>query len=731
MPFIEDLKKKAQEWAKRQAEKLKQSTIYHLPGAIAETIEKPRETFERIFAPKQIEREAQRIQKTGKVSMPRLFVEELAKETAATAIDIGKEFAKTPLKIGAEIGSRFLGGEYAKTQPAFKIPGLGEITTYTADYHQRKKEFKEKHGLSEKEATIASLLMTGGEAILDATLIASMAAKAAAPKLPALEEKIKSWYVLGQPKTIDEAKETYTQLAHQLHPDMPTGDETAFKTIQKAFETLNKKGIPNVIERAASKIFRPLVQAAYAPIREFGKPIEIPQLPLAQLPGYAEEQIMPVPMAGTIKKKIPVGKEIIKLPRVEEIAEKLGIKIIRTKSRGDTLKIQLTKLPGDKYAIKIPQNLNINSPEVQYSLWHEIGHFIDNAAYVGKNQLVSIVQRGKYSTPHSELLRKFKDYIIKHKPIKPQLTITVPKVGKFRNLEEIERADLPPEIKIKVREAWEKWIKKIENYLMQDIELFADGFARYIQNRDLMKKEAPELVKIYDEILEKEPILKTIFKKIPIETPPDIKPIVDDFLSIVKDLRKTRRLQEKLYTAERSRRLKEILKIRETSKGLESFYRELGALKGPLPHLPPEELTKIISPERAEKLRNYIDALFDYIVKHPALNEWEKIPAREALLKLMGERGGGLPTKSELKYLKRVFGNEFVKNVLEMRSTINKTLDAIVEVAGLPKAFIAAGDISATFRQALPLIYKKEFWANIPEQIKYFFSQRTFENAMK
>ena len=83
-----------------------------------------------------------------------------------------------------------------------------------------------------------------------------------------------------------------------------------------------------------------------------------------------------------------------KLPRAEEFAKKMGIEIKRTKS-GTGIDIRLeTDLKTGKATLKIPEKLDINSPETQFYIWHEIGHYLDQARfYGGKGQMTSQIRR--------------------------------------------------------------------------------------------------------------------------------------------------------------------------------------------------------------------------------------------------------------------------------------------------------------------------------------------------
>jgi len=215
-----------------------------------------------------------------------------------------------------------------------------------------------------------------------------------------------------------------------------------------------------------------------------------------------------------------------KLPRAEEFAKKLGIETKRTKSRTGVDVILSRDPKTGKSILKIPETLDINSPETQFYIWHEIGHYFDQARFHGgRGQMTSQLQWGKYSTPNYEVLKKYKDYILKDRKL-PELQFRIVGTKKvYNSLEEMANdKSVPPEILKDTKRKYEQWLEKVKNYITQDIELFAEGFAKYITNRASMLKEAPELVEIYDEILKKEPAFTNLWKTITEEVKPEIKP---------------------------------------------------------------------------------------------------------------------------------------------------------------------------------------------------------------
>ena len=70
------------------------------------------------------------------------------------------------------------------------------------------------------------------------------------------------------------------------------------------------------------------------------------------------------------------------------------------------------------------------------------------------------------------------------------------------------------------------------------------------------------------------------------------------------------------------------------------FFAELGALKGEMPKVEFESIRGIGQQD--------IDEMFNMVKDSPLLGEWDKINARQGLIKLLGTEGGKIPTQKEL-----------------------------------------------------------------------------------
>lgn len=171
----------------------------------------------------------------------------------------------------------------------------------------------------------------------------------------------------------------------------------------------------------------------------------------------------------------------------------------------------------------------------------------------------------------------------------------------------------------------------------------------------------------------------------------------------IQDLKPIREQQEALYSNERARRVAEMVKAREGKSGIESFYAELGALKGALTKVEFESLAGKIDPQ-------VVTRLFDIVRDSPHLRPLESKDAREGLLKLFGQYGATVPTRSEIALLERVFPKATIDALVAKQPLLSSIYDKVVNLAGLSKSLRSIGDLSAPFRQGIVLVGRKEFW---------------------
>lgn len=181
--------------------------------------------------------------------------------------------------------------------------------------------------------------------------------------------------------------------------------------------------------------------------------------------------------------------------------------------------------------------------------------------------------------------------------------------------------------------------------------------------------------------------------------PPPPPPLAERLVRIreaLKAAKPVRAAQEAGYTAERGKRLKDLLGARESTSGEASLRAELSTMKGELPKVQFESLRPKIGQQD-------IDWLFDDITRSD-LGPWEKLRAKVGLGKLFGEAGGQVPQENELELLKRVFGPEIGEIARTKRTMGEKAWRAFLEVAGAAKTMMASPDLSGALRQAVFLV---------------------------
>ena len=198
---------------------------------------------------------------------------------------------------------------------------------------------------------------------------------------------------------------------------------------------------------------------------------------------------------------------IPKYKRAEDfITNVLGLEIERPKRYG-TVSVSLRRYSDGSRSIIVPATVNISSPEIQEAMWHEVGHFIDDAHYYGgRNSRYSSVQIGKYSSKYHQLLQENREYLQSDRsPIVWDITI---QKKKYSSLAEVmSDPDISEWTKtdMKIRILKQEYIQK--SYLSQDIEIFADGFAKYLRNPTKMQQELPEAARMYEQVFAQEQTL--------------------------------------------------------------------------------------------------------------------------------------------------------------------------------------------------------------------------------
>jgi len=117
------------------------------------------------------------------------------------------------------------------------------------------------------------------------------------------------------------------------------------------------------------------------------------------------------------------------------------------------------------------------------------------------------------------------------------------------------------------------------------------------------------------------------------------------------------------------------------------------------------------------------------IIDSPAVAGIEKIPAGTGLAKLLGKKGGVVPTASELALLNKVYPKELIQTILSKRAKWDKIKAGMLEGVNVPRALMASYDLSFGLRQGIFLAarYPKEFFRAFVKQFKLFGSDKAFK----
>lgn len=181
--------------------------------------------------------------------------------------------------------------------------------------------------------------------------------------------------------------------------------------------------------------------------------------------------------------------------------------------------------------------------------------------------------------------------------------------------------------------------------------------------------------------------------------------------------------QEALRTVERGVRVARAKDVAGRTAGEEGFRQELGQMAGELPRVDFASLRQVV--DQAD-----VDALNEMVKKQPGFDFFDTVHAREGLAKLFGEFGGVVPSQSELKLLNKVFGADFVNEILNKRPLLNRLHQAGVETLGLSRSIMSTLDFSAPRQAAFALFSNpRQAVGNLGILFKHWASPRAFEES--
>jgi len=176
---------------------------------------------------------------------------------------------------------------------------------------------------------------------------------------------------------------------------------------------------------------------------------------------------------------------------------------------------------------------------------------------------------------------------------------------------------------------------------------------------------------------------------------------------------KTQRETARLYKQQRAIKAGRLKAVFEKEKGAESYKEALRVLKGNL------EKGKFEMPAEFQFTKADADAILNTIYKKK-LGSFETVNASRAIMKLSGllRDEAGLPmqlVKSEIQLLSDIFPE--LRPTVALYQTLGaKAWDVFIDAANIPRAMLASGDLSVTFRQLALAVSRKP--QHLPKVLK-------------
>jgi hypothetical protein len=152
------------------------------------------------------------------------------------------------------------------------------------------------------------------------------------------------------------------------------------------------------------------------------------------------------------------------------------------------------------------------------------------------------------------------------------------------------------------------------------------------------------------------------------------------------------REQERLRSAERARRGEKMEKALLTTPGEEGRRAALAELKGELPKLQFGALKNhAITAEDVTRFEQHIRT-------HPKFLPYEKLNAERALTRVLH---GVVPTKYDVKMLKKAFGEQKASELEQQAANWKRLSESAINLVNVPRAAKSSYDVSGMFRQDL------------------------------
>ncbi|MEA2036182.1 MAG: J domain-containing protein, partial [Nanoarchaeota archaeon] len=249
--------------------------------------QKPIDVVKRAIKPPEITEQDWDIAKQTVINFP----EEYIKNVSETVVGMVKGFAGIPFKFGAT-GAELITGE----PTTLDVPLLGDIESFQQQTGNTYTALRQQ-GMSDTEATIATVGSVGGQVILDSLIMSSFirsgyTALAKNIKVPTNSHQA-AWEALGKPDTLPKASSNVRKLQKTFHPDMPTGNAAKSVEVNQAYSILKAEGIPKTSK--ISELFKRTVETLESPVSKSLQTLRgRTQTPSLNIRGLLPEQ------AGTI-----------------------------------------------------------------------------------------------------------------------------------------------------------------------------------------------------------------------------------------------------------------------------------------------------------------------------------------------------------------------------------------------------------------------------------------------
>lgn len=193
---------------------------------------------------------------------------------------------------------------------------------------------------------------------------------------------------------------------------------------------------------------------------------------------------------------------------------------------------------------------------------------------------------------------------------------------------------------------------------------------------------------------------------------------IQKLLAAVRESKPLTKKQAELYTKERIERLEELRK-RYNIPGIEGHFARKGALAG--------EYGKVVR-EPLKLDDTDVTQLFNMIRDNPAFLDFEKIHAGDGLARLLR---GQVPREHEINILEDMFGSDVISEIVAELPKIKRRGGLISETVNLTRALLASMDLSAPFRQGLPLLHHKAWWTSWDDMVRSFASEKAYAGVMQ